>query len=448
MGGRGRTWLGTYFFIKNNSLISNATGCARLCFALLASIYCMPASFAAGTGPEVDGAKVVVTSTETIFSLSMTQGVTAEVFTLADPFRVVIDLPKVAFRLADGSGQNVQGLINAFRYGQFAAGQGRIVIDTKGPVRITKAEMTAKPESGVVFDIALQGVTRAAFGNGTGSADNNRDTSKAAPEAALAGGPKPTAETSNATTAALPSKPAASKPIILIDPGHGGIDGGAVSSLKLLEKNVVLAVGKELKKQLSQRGQYDVRLTRTGDTFVSLDKRLKASRDVGADLFISLHADSIEDQAAAHSIRGATVYTLSERASDEQARQMAEKENASDLIAGLSASSTEKDNDVKGILIDLMKRETANYSADFSKTLVSTMKRNVKMASVPQRSAAFKVLKQTHAPSVLVELGYMTHSEDQKLLSSPDWQRGAATSIAEAVDQFFSKRPATASARP
>lgn len=387
----------------------------------------------------IDSAIVVGSPNQTVFKLGMTKGVTAEVFTLADPFRVIIDLPNVAFRLADGSGQKAQGLISAFRYGQFATGQARVVIDTTGPVRITKAEMTTRPggSAGVAFEIVLETTTRDAFGGGTGKAAADREKAAEAVSSAKAAGPE---------TSALP-KPATSKPVILIDPGHGGIDGGAVSSLNLLEKNIVLLVGKELEKQLRARGRYDVRLTRSADNFVSLDKRLKASRDANAELFISLHADSISNLMAARAVRGATVYTLSERASDEQARAMAEKENASDLIAGLDAGNNEKDNDVKGILIDLMKRETANFSADFSKILVGKLKRNVRLSSDPQRSAAFKVLKQTGAPSVLVELGYMSQDEDQRLMSSPEWQRGAAMSIADAVDAFFAKRNGAAVAK-
>ncbi len=191
-------------------------------------------------------------------------------------------------------------------------------------------------------------------------------------------------------------------------------------------------------------GRYEVRMTRTSDVFVSLDRRLKICREAGADLFISLHADSIEDEAAAQNIRGATVYTLSERASDEQARLMAEKENASDLIAGIDAADTSGKDQVKNILIDLMKRETANFSAEFSKTLVSRLGRAVPLSRDSQRSAAFKVLKQTYAPAVLVELGYMSNTADEKLLNSPEWRRQVAEQVRSAVDAFFAKQSARA----
>ena len=211
----------------------------------------------------------------------------------------------------------------------------------------------------------------------------------------------------------------------------------------MLEKNIVMQVGAKLEKVLKKRKRYTVHLTRRKDVFVSLDQRLKFSHDKQSDLFVSLHADSIEKSSWATKISGATVYTLSERASDEQARLMAEKENASDLLAGLPTTTTEND-EVRNILIDLMKRETASFSSEFARFVRSNLKKSVKLSRRPMRSAAFKVLKQTNTPSVLVELGYISNPTDAKRLSSPEWQLKVATSIANAVDSYFSKRTARA----
>ena len=367
--------------------------------------------------------------TRTTFRLDLTAGVTAEIFTLANPYRVIVDLPDVSFRLPDGTGQTGHGLVDAFRYGLFAERKARVVIDTAGPVRIERAAMAAAPRNdGIVFTFDMVTTAPESFGAGTG-AGKAAEAERKAP----AGTPPP--------PAAKP--PERGKAVIMIDPGHGGIDGGAVSASNVLEKDVVLAVARELGKQLGTTGRYDVRMTRASDVFISLDQRVALSLEQGVDLFISLHADSLAEDRGARSIRGATIYTLSERASDEHARRMAEKENASDLVAGLKAPDAEDDDQVTGILIDLMKRETANFSADFSNTLVSKMKRKVALSRVPQRAAAFKVLKQTHAPSVLIELGYLSHPEDEKLLNSPDWHQQVAGSIAAAVDAYFAKRTAT-----
>ncbi len=374
---------------------------------------------------DVTGAQISISGARTTFAMQMSQGAKAEVFTIANPYRVIIDLPDVAFRLPGGTGNQGRGLISTFRYGLFAEHQGRIVIDTTGPVKIVTAEMTHKGASGAVeLNITLEPTDEASF------------AARVAPQK-----PPDNAEDEEVIEA-TPERKSKSRPVVVIDAGHGGIDPGATGPNNIAEKTLVLAVAQQIEADLKKKGAYDVKLTRTGDVFVPLDKRLKMSRDFGADLFISLHADSISEMALAEAIRGATVYTLSERASDERARQMAEKENASDLIAGLDGVDVPGKDQVKGILIDLMKRETANFSADFSNLLVLRLGKSIKLSKAPQRSAAFKVLKQTNAPSVLVELGYMSNSKDQGEMVTQAWQSKVAASIVGAVDNYFANRTA------
>lgn len=399
-------------------------------FAMLMHVWLATAASAQETA-SATGASLTGDKFRTTFQLSLSAGVTAEIYTLANPYRVIVDLPDVTFRLPDGTGQAGSGLVRAFRYGLFAERKARVVLDTEGPVRIERAGMTtAKVGDGIVFAFDMITTDPQSFGLGTGA---EKAAAIAAPEAH-----PPAADTAPPP----PSGKRAGKAVIMIDPGHGGIDAGAVSAQNVLEKNIVLAVGKELGRQLAASGRYEVHMTRASDVFVSLDQRLGLSLAKRVDLFISLHADSLAEASVAHQIRGATIYTLSERASDEQARRMAEKENASDLVAGLTASEAPGDDEVKGILIDLMKRETANFSADFSNALIRKMKAATPLSRVPQRSAAFKVLKQTHAPSVLVELGYLSNPEDEKLLGSPAWHKKIAGSITAAVDSYFAKRTA------
>jgi N-acetylmuramoyl-L-alanine amidase len=382
-----------------------------------------------GKGPvEATAAALFSDERRTTFRIDLSAGVTAEIFTLAEPYRVIVDLPDVTFKLPPSAGQAGRGLVKAYRYGLFAERKARIVLDTTGPIRIENATMVPAPHGPrVVFTFDLVEIPAESFGLGTGAARTERAQTRA-----------------GAGEEAAPRPKKRGKAVVMIDPGHGGIDGGAAGPSNLLEKNVVLAVAKELRRKLLASGRCDVQMTRNSDVFVSLDSRLRAAEQSGADLFISLHADSLAGSGFSQSIRGATVYTLSERASDEQARLMAEKENASDLLAGLSAGEGEGADDVKSILIDLMRRETANFSADFSNVLVGKLKTSVVLARDPQRSAAFKVLKQAHSPSVLVELGYLSHPEDERLLNSPQWQKQVANAIAAAVNAYFAKRTVSA----
>ncbi len=407
---------------RPKELLQNVLAAAWIGLSLLGSTSAQAA--------EALDAHLTITGRSTIFELTMSEGVTAQVFTLANPYRVVIDLPDLSFRLDPAAGKKGAGLVSAFRYGQFAENKSRVVIDTKGPVKINSANMTRlKGSSAVKLAIALMPMDAEAFGAGTGANAHNAadepEAVNAAPE--------------NAPAARKPH----GKPVIVIDPGHGGIDPGAIGANNVTEKTIVLAVAVQLKDALTKTGLYEVKMTRADDVFVSLDKRLAFSAENAADLFISLHADSIEEKNARGAIRGATIYTLSGRASDEQARIMAEKENASDLIAGIENIDRDGGDQVKNILIDLLKRETSNFSADFSQVLSKRLGKTIAMSRIPRRSAAFKVLKQTHAPSVLVELGYISNETDEQQMLTAEWQSKVAASITDAVQIYFNKRTAS-----
>jgi N-acetylmuramoyl-L-alanine amidase len=244
-----------------------------------------------------------------------------------------------------------------------------------------------------------------------------------------------------------PSRSAANagKPIIVLDPGHGGVDPGAISVGGKYEKDIVFAFCEVLKAKLEETGNYRVLMTRDEDIFLSLDDRVEFARKHQANLLISLHADALDPKhplvnaRAIKETRGASVYTLSEEASDELARIIAARENRSDVLAGVELPGG-TDDDLASILIDLMHRETKNLSVSFAKTLIGGLDGETELTSSPHRFANFRVLKAQDVPSVLMELGYLSNSEDETSLTSEQWRSKVTGAIVEAIGAFFAKR--------
>jgi N-acetylmuramoyl-L-alanine amidase len=379
------------------------------------------ASFAVATDVRVGG-----DDKATRFVMDFDRRIDLAAFTLSDPYRVVIDLPQVVFKLPDKAGEQGRGLVKAFRYGLIMQGGSRIVLDTKGPVRVDKAfALPAADGQPARLVVDLSPTDRTTFLR-TISLEDRTNRSGASKHASSA-------------PAETPGDP---RPMIVIDPGHGGIDSGTKSFSGQDEKDVVLAFGLMLRGKLEKTGKYRVAMTRDDDTFVPLHERVRFARTRKAALFISIHADSIprsEGQA-----EGASVYTLSEHASDAEAASLAEAENRSDAIAGVDLSS--EPDDVANILIDLAQRETKVFSLQFARTLVGELKPVTPLHVHPLKSAGFIVLKAPDVPSVLVELGYMTTKSDLVHLMSQEWRSRTADSLVQAVNTFFAPRLAGAAA--
>jgi N-acetylmuramoyl-L-alanine amidase len=345
-----------------------------------------------------------------VMALSRPVDVTASV--LAGPDRVVIDMPSTNFQVQPAVARKGAGFVGAFRFGLFTADRARIVIDLNQPATVVRAE--SRPVRGGFGELVVE----------------LRRANRAEFQAAVA-------RTPQRDPAPIGLEPPAEKPVgetrqtVVIDPGHGGIDPGAVVA-SIAEKNVVLAFGARLKEQLEASGRYRVLMTRDDDRFVPLAERVAIARAAGADLFISIHADSLTQ---AQEVRGATVYTGSERATDAEAARLAAKENQADAVAGLDGG--EDTQDVAGILMDLAKRETRTFSSVFARNLVETLGGSVKMHKVPLRSAGFRVLSAPDVPSVLIELGYMSSPKDAELLNSPEWRGRAVAAVAAAVEGYF-----------
>jgi N-acetylmuramoyl-L-alanine amidase len=233
----------------------------------------------------------------------------------------------------------------------------------------------------------------------------------------------------------------ATRPVIVVDAGHGGIDPGAPGA-QIVEKDLVLAVARHVERALATTRRYEVVMTRTRDVFIALDERVAIARRHAADLFVSLHADSLNSRDVARTVRGATIYTLAEHASDERTRQVADKENSADLLAGLPIS-TVADDGVRDILLDLMRRETTTFASEFRETLIGELRSGVLLSRDPRRSGPFRVLRQPSSPSVLVELGYISNTEDERIMMKPQWQTKVAGAIVRAVDEHFRRRMAS-----
>lgn len=404
---------------KGGAVKRRAARLFAACLAAVGLLLAHPASAqdsAAPSGAAVAvAADIKVEGAVTRLSLTLSRPVEAKAFLLERPDRVIIDLPEVNFQLPANAGRKGAGLVASYRFGLFAPGRSRIVIDLAQPALVERIDSRALGE-GTLLVIELSRTDRA----------NYRKTAL-----------KPMVEPEPLPAAAAPQPvpPAGDKPLIVIDPGHGGVDPGAIGVNGVAEKDVVFAFAERFKLRLEETGRYRVMMTRTSDTFVSLGGRWRMAQKAGASLFVSIHADTLSDSSR---VRGATVYTGSAFASDAEAERLAAKENLADQIAGVDV--VEDPNEIAGILAELTKRETRVFSLDFANKVVNGLRDVVALNKNPLRSAGFIVLKAPDIPSVLIELGYLSSAKDADLLVSDAWRDKSSAALVEAVDRFFATR--------
>ncbi|WP_291861228.1 N-acetylmuramoyl-L-alanine amidase [Bradyrhizobium sp.] len=370
---------------------------------------------------------------QTRFVLDLTRPIQFRAFTLTDPSRVVVDVPQISFQLKAGTGNAGRGLIKTFRYGLVMPGRSRIVFDLTGPARITNSYvLEAANGQPPRLVLELEQVDR------TGQVESLAAESRPELKPALSDTPVAAVHVESSATA-RPAAPADVRPVVVIDPGHGGLDNGTQAG-GTNEKELVLVFGLALRDRLEKSGKYRVVMTRTDDTFIPLADRVKVARNQSAALFVSIHADALPRNEG--DAQGATIYTLSDRASDAEAERLAETENKADAIGGVNL--TEEPVEVADILIELAQRETRKFSNRFARVLIGEMKTTVRMHKHPLKSAGFKVLKAPDVPSVLVELGYVSNKGDLEHLVSEQWRNRTAGAMAKAIDAFLAKRLATA----
>lgn len=395
-----------------------------------------PAHAAAKTisnAPVVTEARVIEEGGATRLEFDFSGPTSAQSFLLANPNRLIVDLPEANFQIEPNVGlpartrgrkaetPKLTDVIASFRFGLLAPGKSRIVVDLAQPARAARvtAEPIAEANGPTRLTIELKPIDRAAF-QALAAQDSRRD----APTGAIGG-----------ETARAPAPQKTGKPVVVIDAGHGGVDTGAVGDGHAVEKHIVFDFSRLLAAKLEATGRFQVVMTRKSDIFIPLGDRVKIARAAQAALFVSIHADMLPEGG---SVTGATVYTVSDRASDAEAARIAEQENQADAAAGHEADETM--GEVADILFDLTRRETRAYSHVFARSLVDHWRQSAKLNKNPQRSAGFRVLKAPDVPSVLLELGYLSSAKDTENLISHEWREKTATTVAGAIAAFFAAR--------
>ena len=376
-----------------------------------------------------------IETTRTRFIVNLERHVDFEVSALTHPNRVLIDLPEVKLVLPDALGDTPAGLIKSFRHGMSAPGKSRVIIDVTGPVVVERTDIEKGPDgksARLTIDIVSASEATAAI-----------EASAAMRAGALGLGatglqpPVPRPAVSPQVRAA-----GSYKPVIVIDPGHGGDDSGA-TRFGTVETNVVLSFSLKLREKLNATGRYKVVMTRDTDTFIPLEERREFAERHQAALFRAIHAD----YTARASARGATIYSLRPQMAD-TLRRSAQGGLDEGVLSGKEVALVKQANGdvgaVRGILADLARHEVdlnRERTSVFVRSVINFMGGSTNLMDNPDRGAAFVVLKTAKVPSVLIELGYITNTEDAQQLKSDKWRDKVSGSIVTAVDSYFNQLP-------
>jgi N-acetylmuramoyl-L-alanine amidase len=474
----------SYFEVDISTYFGRAT--LRALSMILAVITLVAAlAWPAQARPTVVDVRLGVHPDKTRFVMEVTDPVDFRVFTLPDPYRVVVDFPEMTWYDSANQTSGTAGSVLNFRYAPYRPGTMRLVLEVAGPVRVREAFMLP-PRDGKQprFVLDLEPASAAVFASemsrthgthvverpagstytlpvATGAAVVSRavpslpespmDTVAVtmSPGAAavvppqMPPGLRSCDDEGAATLAALGAVPLPPKlpgvrtdarRVVVLDPGHGGVDPGAISVTGAFEKDLTLAMARVVRDHLTASGRYRVVMTRDSDVFLRLRDRVAKAREAGAELFISLHADSI----GSSDVRGMSIYSLSENASDKEAATLAARENRADALDGINL--TAENDEVVNILISLAQRDTMNQSRRFANMLVDEMGRQNRLVPRPHRSAGFAVLTAPDIPSVLIELGYLSSPQDAKLLGQTEHRARMARSLLRSIDGYFAVR--------
>ena len=371
---------------------------------------------------EVTKVRIGVHPQKTRLVLETTKAFPYQIFLLGNPYRVVIDLPDVTWRAPLRQMKEPVGYVANYRFGLFKPGNSRVVVDVTRPVRVARhAILGGGTEGRTRFFLDLEPLTKQAFNQVRAKVHSRQWVAPKVPKSPNSEAPTRTRRSDG-------------RRVVVIDPGHGGVDPGAIGISGTFESHVALKAAHMVKRTLESSGRYIAMLTRSRDIYIPLRDRFRKAEKLGAELFISLHADSINNPK----IRGASVYTLSEKASDKEAEALAAKENRSDIIAGVDL--TQKSNTVASVLISLRQRHTKDESAHFARFMVDNLGKSVRLLRNTHRFAGFAVLKSPDIPSVLVELGYLSNRTDEKLLKSKKYRTKVSKAMLRAIDAYFERK--------
>ncbi|MGC8203480.1 N-acetylmuramoyl-L-alanine amidase [Aliiroseovarius sp. PTFE2010] len=355
--------------------------------------------------------RIYEVSGDTVLELALSQPVPFRIFALDNPRRMVIDLSEVVWDGLDPDAMNRSFRVSGARVGGFQPGWSRMVLDLSVPLGLVIADVSANA-SGALITMTFEQIDDDTFAEGAG----------APPDAQIT---PPAAETAAPRRRYQGDRPL----VVVLDPGHGGIDPGAQAD-GMVESHLMLTFAQELRDMLIRSGGFHVVLTRTDDSFVPLEHRITIAREAGADVFLSLHADALAEGTAS----GASVYTLAEKATDRAAQQLAERHDRADLLAGVDLSDTE--DEIAIVLMDLARTETAPRTERFAKILVEELTQNIKMHKKPRHRANFSVLKAPDIPSVLLEIGFLSSARDRQRLSDPAWRAKAVWAMRDALQRW------------
>ncbi len=421
-----------------------------LFFISLIFLALLPVSIYAANGSklQVEDIRYGGQGTKTRIVLDLNQKTDFRAFLLDQPYRLVLDLPPVEWDTFKSRFVDTSHVIKSYRSGILDDGLTRVIFDLKQPATVDDAFIVPKTSMGkdrLVIDVTQSSVNAfeaqkvKVFGNRALTTDSA--TRGPSGNTYAAGQNDVVKETEQGETNAPETQPSPAPSLfkhpkmytVVVDAGHGGQDPGA-EAFGFKEKNITLAVAQELRRELEETGRYKVVLTRDKDVYITLHDRVDMSREVKADLFVSIHADKVSRTG----IRGASIYTLSEKASDNETALLAQDENNSGFVAGVDLS--QESQDVADILLDLAMREKMNDSNTFARLLTHAfISKNVRLLPNSHRSAGFAVLKAPDVPSVLIETGFISNPDEAKLLTSGTFQRNISSAIMQGVDNYFRK---------